>query len=167
MSYTVFNMYMSRRSNSGTSINSVVVNVYWSWCWVLGSNPSGDTFFGLVNFFGNFYPKLDFYLMCLGAFTLRMISLFSLDYPSELISLEWLYVASTHVHLFIWKNKQAESSMWMKGSSHEDVQLGCWSSPFDETAKKSIEEERMILADQLHSAHHTHVHTMFILGWSS
>ncbi len=33
-----------------------------------------------------------------------------------MISLRWLYVASTHVHLFIWKSKHAESSMWMKGA---------------------------------------------------
>ncbi len=43
---------------------------------------------------------------------------------------------------------------------HKKDQLGSWSSSFDETTKKLIEDKRMILVDP-------RVHTMFIFGWSS
>lgn len=41
------------------------------------------------------------------------------------------------------------------------------SSSFDQTAKKSIEDDRLIIPDQLVEADHLYVHTTFIRSWSS
>ncbi len=130
----------------------------------------------MINFFSLFGSGWSACLALDGHLVqLWMISLFSsrwsarstLNDQSELVSLGWPYVPSTHVHLFIRKNKLNRRGGW-KTCPHEDYQLKSWSLSFDKTIKKLIRDDpEWSATDQLHLADHPHIHTTFILSWSS